>query len=678
MYGGWIDCFYQLYRTFSINSQTSYAVSSNPLRICLCCHSSPACIPLKQIDIFPGQTFQIEAVAVGQRYGIVPSIVSAELLESDGNRHLDQGQEVQSVGRECTKLYYTVYSNRKYEIIQLTVADVRTETLYKTDIIHCLPEQYHDLFQHLIIKISLKDCLLGFVFDATRHTCSCSQEINKHNGVLCDYEKYQIKKSKQLWLSAPNEHTEGSNRGLIIHDFCPYDYCKQLAGNETLSFHLESPDDQCAFNRSGVLCGGCQQNLSLTFGTSRCRKCSNVMVFALVPGVMIAGVLLVGFLMLLNLTVSTGTINGLIFYANIIRVNQHIFFPLESHSSTSVFLTTFIAWLNLDLGIETCFYDGLDAYVKTWLQFMFPLYIWIIVILIIVSSHYSTTASRWTGNNSVSVLATLFLLSYTKVLRTVITIFSSTTLEYPDGFLKSVWLYDGNLEFLKGKHAVLFVVSLLLLLSLSVPYTLSLVSIQWLQRFSHFRLLNWVHRLMPLFDAYTGPYKHKHRYWTGLLLLVRVLFLVIFTQSTTNNPAINLLTISVISFVILAYFCYMHVYKNLLNTILEVISLLNIGLLSVASTYQLLINQDSMLTTSISVSIAFITSIFVVLYHASVKIASLKICKATKARIVTAISKIKKDRRPIEIEEQQPQGQAMINIVTHSSIELKKPLIEGQ
>ena len=183
---------------------------------------------------------------------------------------------------------------------------------------------------------------------------------------------------------------------------------------------------------------------------------------------------------------------------------------------------------------------------------------------------------------------------------------------------------------------------------------------------------------MPLFDAYTGPYKHKHRYWTGLLLLVRVFFLVIFTQNTTNNPAINLLTISMISIVTFGYICYMQVYKSLLNTVLEVISLLNIALLSVSSSYQLLNNRDSMLTTSISVSIAFIAFVFIVLYHASVKLASMKIYKATKFRIITAFSKKTGDRKLEEIEEQQPQGQAMTNIVTHSSIELHEPLIPAE
>ena len=664
VYGGWIDCIPSA--KFNITIDNYHAVTSNPLRICTCTNSTPDCVIETEFDIFPGQMFQIKAAAVGQRYGIVPNIVTAQLLDSDGN--LEQGQDVQSVGGECTMLYYTVYSNQDFERIKLTVGDLLTKPL--DHLLYYLPAQYSTLFHDLTIKIKLKDCLIGFIFDTNKRTCLCSAKISAHSGVFCDFENYYITKAKQLWLSgsASNKHT-AKDHGLIIHDFCPYDYCIQLDDNETLSFHLESPDDQCAFNRSGVLCGACQENLSQVFGTSRCRKCSNLMIIALLPGILMAGVLLIGFLMLLNLTVSTGTINGLIFYANIIRVNQHIFFPLESRAT--LVLSTFIAWLNLDLGIETCFYDGLDAYAKTWLQFMFPLYIWLIVILIIVGTHNSTAVSHLIGKNSVSVLATLFLLSYTKILRVVIIVFSSTALEYPDGFAKRVWLYDGNLEFLKGKHAGLFVVSLLLLLLLSVPYTLSLVSIQWLQRISHFRCLCWVHRLMPLFDAYTGPYKHKHRYWTGLLLLIRVIYLMIFTLNTTNNPAINLLTISVITFVISLYFCYMQIYKNVFNTILEIISLLNIGLLSITSSYQLLNNKNSKLTTSISASIAFITFIFIVIYHISLKLASLKICEDLKLRIVTAVTKVRKNEG-LQVDEQQTTD----GFITHSCIELQEPLLE--
>ena len=117
VYGGWIDCITSP-AEFNITINDHYAVASTPLRICMCTnHSTPQNTTEKKVNIFPGQTFHIEAVAVGQRYGIVPSIVTAELLDSDG--HLDQGKEVQHVGKECTILNYTVYSSQRNKGINL-------------------------------------------------------------------------------------------------------------------------------------------------------------------------------------------------------------------------------------------------------------------------------------------------------------------------------------------------------------------------------------------------------------------------------------------------------------------------------------------------------------------------------------------------------------------------------
>ena len=248
------------------------------------------------------------------------------------------------------------------------------------------------------------------------------------------------------------------------------------------------------------------------------------------------------------------------FSSPMVRANQAIFFP---HGTNNEFLSIFIAWLNLDLGIETCFYSGLDAYAKTWLRFLFPVYIWIIVVLIIVSSHYSTTAAKLSGRNAVQVLATLFLLSYAKLLRTTITAFSFTLLEYPDGSVKKIWLYDGNVEYLKGKHIALFVAALLLLVFISLPYTVALLFIQCLQYRSSYRILAWVRRLKPLFDAYTGPYKDKHRYWPGLLLVVRVVLFLVFSLNVFGDPAISLLTIIVTMFCFLYFTIISYLWRHL-------------------------------------------------------------------------------------------------------------------
>ena len=122
VYGGWIDCISNA--KFNITIDNFRAVTSNPLRICMCTNSIPNCITEKELTIFPGQMFQFKAAAVGQRYGIVSNIVTAELLGSNGN--LEQGQDVQSVGGECTMLYYTVYSNQDFERIRLRVGDLLT------------------------------------------------------------------------------------------------------------------------------------------------------------------------------------------------------------------------------------------------------------------------------------------------------------------------------------------------------------------------------------------------------------------------------------------------------------------------------------------------------------------------------------------------------------------------
>ena len=637
VYGGWIDSksdfphHFPLITRFQDNLPNT--VTSNPTRICLCSNSVPHCnITEHRINIIPGETFEIEAVAVGQRLGIVPSIVTT--IESPNDCSLSIGQDVHSVGRQCTTLQFTVSTLRPTCKLILRAQASRTPE-FDRFLMKELPPKFHILFQQFDIMITLDPCPLGYDISQRFKKCLCSSIIESHSGVGCDSKTYSITRDEHHWLHATHNASDPHQSGQVIitiHDHCPYDYCRDDTGS--LTFHLETPDNQCALHRSGILCGTCQANLSQVFGTSNCKQCSSFMIFAIIPIVIIAGVLLVGFLMILNFTVSVGTINGLIFYANIVRANQAVFFPARI---TGSFLSIFIAWLNLDLGIELCFYNGLDAYAKTWLQFVFPFYIWFMVISIIISSHYSTVASKLFRNNPVQVLATLFLLSYAKIIRVVITVFSYTVLDYSDGFSKKVWLYDGNVAFLRGKHAVLFFAALLIFLLLSVPYTVTLVGIQWLQRFSHYRALFWVHRLMPLFDAHTGPYKTKHRYWTGLLLLARVISLPIFSTNFTNNPAINLLAVTVLSSIILAYLSFTGgIYKSTLNNILEIASILNLLLLSSATLYVLFVGSSRITTMFASTGSAFVIFLLLVLYHAGKQLASLKKVKECMSRLVSA------------------------------------------
>ena len=172
----------------------------------------------------------------------------------------------------------------------------------------------------------------------------------------------------------------------------------------------------------------------------------------------------------------------------------------------------------------------MDAYAKMWLELVFPVYIWMIVGFLVYISSHSVAVTKLLGSRPVSVLTTLFLLSYAKVLRTIIAALSLTVLHYPHKNVV-VWVHDANVSL--AKYIPLALVALLSLLFLFIPYTLLLLLGQCLQTKSHLRLLTWVNspKLRAILDAYHAQYEGKYQYWTGLLLLVHcVLFLVLCLQ----------------------------------------------------------------------------------------------------------------------------------------------------
>ena len=57
---------------------------------------------------------------------------------------------------------------------------------------------------------------------------------------------------------------------------------------------------------------------------------------------------MVTLLLVLNMTVAIGTLNGLIFYANVVHANKNILLPFQETN----FITIFVSWLNLELGID--------------------------------------------------------------------------------------------------------------------------------------------------------------------------------------------------------------------------------------------------------------------------------------------------------------------------------------
>ena len=553
-------------------------------------HSHP------DVSINKGDLFTVSVVVVDQVGNPVNATVSSSLSSESGNGHFKGGQVEQQVGNQCTELEYNVYPQDSS--VQLYIH------LYTEG-----PCGYNIEVSKLTLNLIFLpcECPVGFQPSSsqTECICECDQRLTPHQITSCFAKNGKVQLETNIWIGLSNSTNE---TGFVNHD-CAFDYCVQKPVNISLS-GPDSADEQCAYNRTGSLCGMCQ-DLSLVFGSSRCQECSSYYIFLLIPFAL-AGIALVTFILLFNMTVATGTIHGLIFYANILTANRSLFVPFSSPN----FLTVFISWLNLDLGIETCFYNGMDSYVKFLLQLAFPTYVFVLIGTTLVLCEVSRKFANLLGNrNPVAALCTLILLSYSKLIRTIITAFQFTYLDYPNGSREIVWLYDANVPYFTVIHIPRFIAAFIVII-LGAIYTILLLFGQWFPRCSDRKFMKWAKntKYNAFIDAYHAPFTPKHRYWMGLLLFALTTHNIVAAMSA-DSPA-PILSAGCISVgLILLRVINTRIYKNSLQDSLETLFLTNIIILTVATFYIGETNENQVALANTSMAISFILFLIIFGYH---------------------------------------------------------------
>ena len=244
-------------------------------------------------------------------------------------------------------------------------------------------------------------------------------------------------------------------------------------------------------------------------------------------------------------------------------INYSSFCP-NSKSFHCIILSLF----NLDLGIETCFYNGMDDYSKIWLQLSFPFYLIIIAAALIIGSRYFPKIQRLTAHRSLQVLATLFLLTYTKILLAVCQVlFAFSSIIYlPSKHTSIVWSVDASMKIIGVKFGVLFIICTIIFLVLLMCNATLLFPRTVLR-------IKFVNKFKPLFDPHFAPYKDKFSFWTGLQLLIRAIF-----YSLTAQLSQDLSTTSgiIILIILLCLHGILQPFKCSFNNIQESIILSNL------------------------------------------------------------------------------------------------------
>uniref|UniRef100_A0A1X7TK62 Uncharacterized protein n=1 Tax=Amphimedon queenslandica TaxID=400682 RepID=A0A1X7TK62_AMPQE len=413
-----------------------------------------------------------------------------------------------------------------------------------------------------IVKVSvkLKSCPPGFRLSTTG-SCVCSDLFKKfiNQQVTCDIESNSFIKHTDfnVWMG---NSTKSNNFSIA---YCHPSYCNfgsQLnliylnssgsylgSTNSTISLPL------CYGSRTGDACGECIPNYSVVFGSTECKDCSSSFWPFTILLYIIAGPLLVLLLYTLKLTLTTGTLNGIIFYAQIVNIgiihylnvpcNEKIRYPVR-------FVSVFISWLNLNLGFPLCFFNGMTEILKAGLSLLFPVYLILIVGLLIILSRYSVTVSNRFSRSSIQVLVTVVHLSFTKLLQSVLDVFSSAKI-YTEGVdvPKTIWYNNGAIMYDSKSHVWLMVMTSIVAGLILVPYFIIILLGKFLLKFDRFREC-----IRPFYEAIHAPYRRNKWYWFALHQLFVLLTYVSETFSSDQQRRVLFLSLILIYHILI----YLH------------------------------------------------------------------------------------------------------------------------
>ena len=412
-------------------------------------------------------------------------------------------------------------------------------------------------------NITLKRCPLGFILHDG--LCICDPTfLNAIRGLSCDVQTGTYERPPSSWIAINPNHTD-----IMYIDQCHYDYCS-LA---TIKVDIHNNSDvQCLSCRNGISCGKCSEGFSAVFGTSACKKCSNSGLF-LIPVFAVVGLLLVAILFVFNITVTDGKLYGFIFFSNCINVYSFRIFP--GHGITYII----VSLLNLDLGIEVCFYDGMTKYTATWLRFIFPAYLLLIVLGLAMASRYFTRIEKLTRKRIIPVSATLYLLTLNKMIMiTGQVLFSYTKVYYLySKKSESFWSMDTDIQLFSVKHSLLFTFCILLFIFVLIPITIFLLFPGYCYRISFISKT-----FRPFIDAYQAPFKDNRRYFLGVEFLFRTISNHGFCCTELRlTPALQL----VMLLIYLTFTGCCQPFKSKLNYVIYSSNVLFLGILATLFVY---------------------------------------------------------------------------------------------
>ena len=569
-----------------------------PYAGCLCYKDrSIDCLTDDVGPVYPGQTIEIGFTIIesdveyfyyqtngrrvrDMRFSQGVLIKDNSLCQIDGVLKLEQTVS----GDYCSYFNYTITFDQ--------------QGMWECSFVHYFQESYDTIILYNKYYIASLACPPGFLFINER--CRCHPNLKKiMEFPNCDINNQSILRPGNVWIMYSNVTDE------IMYTLnCPAKYCS----TESSYVQLANPDQQCNNNRKGLMCGECVNGFSATFGSSRCKKCSNVWL-TMIIAFMLVGLLLMLMLIIISfkIHIENANVTGFLLYVNIISLNNFIIFANNISSFPTSLVMIVISFLNLDLGFQLCFYDGMTDYTKLWLQSVFPVYFILLTSLLLVIRKHINCIKRITRHNGNVITSIILLMCCNKIIAACQSLLLYNHLSYlENGKSKYLWSAYPSIPVFDAKYLLYFLFCLILIIVL-LMINISIVLSKKCMQGNYF---------IYIFDAHQTILKEKHSYWPVLELTLRLITMVFSVLNKQLSVLLN--TIVIIMFV-----CCLGIvspFKDTKNTFVECTFAFNLVCVFLCASYY----GDSKTVNHymfVDILIFLVIAVFIaqVIYHNNVK-----------------------------------------------------------
>ena len=538
LYGcDWLYPYYPLhYNTILSFSSNHRNISIPPTSLCLC-NVDPSCNAATNkynlsAFIRPGQNIGLQLAAVYTYHYLVTQYVYAAVTFVMIN--LDTVHPVHSWQVSANSANQALLEKQECTSVTITLFKIKNEVSPSSPAI-IVSSGSLGLTLH---GIQLLDCPIGFELNVTEGKCVCSRllhELSKSNPSYqpdcsisseTDNSISTITRTAIEWIGIANLSNGTVVFGAALNCFvyCMYKrgYSKFIVNDTNVAIasnDLGNSLPLCIDNREGLLCSQCPPGYSVVFGSYECKQCSNWWRFTLIIYAVI-GPLLIYLLYVLKLTLTTGSLNGIIFCLQLLGFIDP---PSVDKKAMNILLN---GWTNYDLSFPLCLYNGMTELWKYGLFTMYQVYLLSILLGIIVLSRFSVKISNKIANSSVQILVTVVHVSFSYLLTTIMEVFTPVTI-YTNNTEEpmQVWFKYPTVEYGTDGHLVLMIITSLVVGPILGVYMTVLLAGRPLMRINY-RIREYIR---PVYEAIHAPYKRNKEFFFVSRLLIVILLYVIYT-----------------------------------------------------------------------------------------------------------------------------------------------------